>query len=304
MFYKTAKASILGSWQGGNSGSITRTAGLEKTSSYFLQQAGKIDIEAAINDVADEYQISKNPKDYLLLPVRANSCQVPNENGDAFSRQETLRFDHKIGRRVYQTYLLKPHHVNHRAENPRMARGLIVDAHFNDVNPMPEEWKKRYEAATGEPQDRDMFVEALLAVDTKKDPYLAKGLKSGVLKAFSMGCECEATRCSVCNHRAASRLEFCDHIRYGNKMRWFDNPKNPGHKIQAFENCEGVVYSELSAVDQPADPRALASGEVFQLSASLQKMSREDLIELIAFTKINGDRLPKVVAQLIEEALS
>jgi hypothetical protein len=306
VFRRTAKASILGQWEGEKPSSITRTAGLEKFSSHFLQNAGKIDIESGLRDIADEYAISKDPRQYLYIPVRANSVGVPNENGDAFSRKESLRFDHRIGRRVYQTYLLKPHHVNHRADNPRMARGFIVDVHYNDQNPMPEEWRNRYEASTGTQHPRDEFVEALLAVDASKDPYLTKGLKSGVIQAFSMGCECESTQCSLpwCGKIATNRLEFCPHIRYGNKMQWFSNPSDPRMKIQAFEWCNGVVYSELSAVDQPADPRALAIDSAMQMRASQSLLSRSELIELAAFAKVNDDVLPTSLRKLIAEVLT
>jgi hypothetical protein len=307
MFHKRAKVAILGSWEGSKPSNLARTAGLEKTASYFLQHAGKIDVESALRDIAGEYAISNDPRDFLYIPVRANSVGVPNENGDAFSRKESLRFDHRVGRRVYQTYLLKPHHVNHRADNPRMARGFIMDAHYNDQNPMPPEWRECYEASTGMSQPRDEFVEALLAVDMKKDPYLARGLKSGVIKAFSMGCECEQTQCSLpwCGKIAKNRLEFCPHIRYGNKMQWFEDPKQPGRKVQAFEWCEGVLYSELSAVDQPADPRALVAGDPFQMRASLdQPLSRADLIEIAAFANVNKDRLPTSVVRVLAELLS
>ena len=77
----------------------------------------------------------------------------------------------------------------------------------------------------------------------------------------------------------------------------------PGQKKQAYENCNGVVFSELSLVDTPADPRAVANEAPFSLSAS-KKMSRKDLIELVAFSKVNANRLPKVVANMIEEVLS
>jgi hypothetical protein len=306
VFKRTANATILGAWEGDKVSTLTRTAGLEKTASHFLQNAGKVDLEAGLADIADEYAISKNPRDYLLIPVRANSIGVPNENGDAFSREESLRFDHRIGRRVYQTYLLKPHHVNHRADNPRMARGFIADVHYNDVNPMPDEWRRKYEASTGQPQPKDEFVEALIAMDTSKDPYLAKGLKSGVIKAFSMGCECESTQCSLpwCGKVATNKLEFCPHIRYGNKMKWFANPSDPRMKLQAFEHCLGVNYSELSAVDQPADPRALTIDSAMQMRASQELLTREDKIELLAFSKVNADRLPVSVQKLIAEVLS
>jgi hypothetical protein len=304
VFFKTARVAVIGSWEG-TQAAFSCTAGMEKVASYFLQQAGKIDIEGALRDVADAYQISKDPRDYLCIPVRANSVGIPNENGDGFSKDETLRFDHRLSRRVYQTYLLKPHHVNHRADNPRMARGFIVDAHYNDQNPMPPEWRQRYEASTGVAQPKDLFVEALLAVDTKKDPFLSKGLKTGVIKAFSMGCECEETQCSLpwCGKVATNRMEFCPHIRYGNKMQWFQDPQDAKRKLQAFEWCRGVCYSELSAVDQPADPRALSAGDVFQMRASQSGFSRDELIEIAAFARVNASKLPPSVERLIAEVL-
>lgn len=304
-FFKTATVRVLGSWQGDKtSTTLTRTASMSKVSSHFLQRAGHINVEALLADVADAYKISANPRDYVFIPVRANSVNVPNENGDAFSRQETLRFDHKIGRRVYQTYLLKPHHVNHRADNPRMARGVIVDVHFNEMNPMPAEWRKKYEAATGTKIDRDIFVEALLAIDTTKDPFLSNGMKSGSIDSFSMGCECSTTRCSVCDHVASSRLEFCPHIRYGNKLKWFERPSDK-RVVQAFEWCEGVVYSELSAVDTPADPRAVKGSDLFQLHASLEgSMSRKDLMEIAAFAKVHDQKIPASLRQVIANLLS
>lgn len=306
MFFKTARVGVLGVWAGTERSGSTRTASLSKLASHFLS-AGRLDVTGALEQVADAYQISADPKDYIFTPVRANSVDVPNENGDAFSEEESLRFDHKIGRRVYQTYLLKPHHVNHRADNPRMARGVIVDVHYNRQNEMPAEWRSKYEASTGKQIPRDIFIEALLAVDVKKDPYLANAMKTGSVDAFSMGCECAETVCSVCANVATSRLEFCPHIRYGNKLKWFERPGDR-KKVQAFEWCRGVVYSELSAVDQPADPRALRGSDVFQIQAAMTKtgveLTQKETLEVVAFMKAARRSVPigieKLVLQMLE----
>lgn len=277
LFFKQANAESLGLWQGEADGVIghSRVASHSKTSSYFLQNAGKIDVEAALRDVSDLYAISDRAKDYIFIPVRANSVDVPNENGDCFTKTETLRYDSYLARRVFQSYLMKPHHINHRADNPRMARGFIVDVHYNDANAMPDKWRQKYEASTGVPQERDIFIEALIAVDASKDPFLAKGYRADTIRTFSMGCDCQSTRCSICGHRAASKSEFCTHIRGGNKLRWFPSPRLGGKRILAYEECEFVVYGELSAVDEPADPRADKEGPAFSLHASREASSEE-----------------------------
>jgi hypothetical protein len=303
MFRKVARVSVLGSWQGDTPArSMRRTAASE--SSYFLQRAGAIDVEAALRDVAATYKISADPRHYLFFPVRANSVNVPNENGDGFSREESLRFDPRIGRRVYQTYLYKPGHVNHRADNPRMARGVIVDVHYNEATPMPADWRRRYEAATGGDLPKDEFVETLLAIDTQKDPQLAEGMQRGILNAFSMGCDCERTRCNVCGNVATKKSEFCPHIRAGNKLKWFR--RADGRVVQAFEWCEGVVYAELSAVDQPADPRALAAGDMFRLHAALAPpsvLTPAERSQIEAFVRANQADVPEPVARVLAALL-
>ena len=96
MFAKNARVSLLGSvWNHDGTG-FARTASVV-TASHFAQQAGRIDVESVLKEVAGIYKISQDPRDYLFTPVRANSVDVPNENGDAFDREESLRFDHKIG---------------------------------------------------------------------------------------------------------------------------------------------------------------------------------------------------------------
>jgi hypothetical protein len=118
-----------------------------------------------------------------------------------------------------------------------------------------------------------------------------------------MGCECAATECSVCGNRATNRSQFCAHIRSGNKNKFFLDPKK-GRKIKAFERCYGVCFSELSAVDTPADPRAFASGELFQMSAELkQGIGRDELIKITAFAKTHQAVMPDTIKSFIAELL-
>jgi hypothetical protein len=266
---------------------MRRTA-LKRTSSVYGDTWRSLDLAAALDVVAERYAISRNPADYVFVAVRANSADRPNENGDAFAKDELLRFDHHAGKRVYQTYELKPNHINHRASNPKAARGFVLDAAYNKLN------------------SGDEFVEVLIAVDRTKDRIYAKGILDGTINKFSMGCSCAQTRCNVCAKVARTEGEFCTHIRRS-KMRVFKDhgdgnwqltnvtareaSKHPNHKL-AFEWCEFVGYDEISGVDVPADPTALTQ-EVLSRSASLsagdgvpsrEEMERESQMLLVRST--------------------
>lgn len=290
-FTKSATMTVLGVWEDGQP--INRTAAMQHCASYFAetQNTSKIDIAAMLLKVTGEYDISPNPKDYIFEAVRAVTVGTPNENGDAFHKNELLRYDHRLRQAVYQTFILKPHHVNHRADNPKTARGVILDAHYNDSMPAslscPNE-KCGSSTAGIEGRDstglycrkcgsmaKDEFVEILIAVDKAKDPNFAEGVRTGVLNATSMGCVCDSTTCNVCDHVAYNRSEFCQHIRAGNKKKMFQTAA--GNKM-AFEWCNNVVFTEDSRVDQPADPLALQQ-EVLQLAARKEGMVHDQARE-------------------------
>jgi len=280
----------------------------EDASSAYLSGARTIDIKAALGIVAKEYDISSDPGDYIFEAIRGNTTNVPNENSDGFHKQELLRFDHRLGKQVYRTYELKPHHVNHRSADPKNARGFIVDTHYNDSRPpldiCPNEecGAKTADQGSRDPETgihcikcgavvKDEFVELLVAVDRKKDPTFAQGVMTGILKNGSMGCSCLRTRCNVCSNVAYTRSEFCAHIR--NKGKEYDesepgfNPiafvirhkgktaNKPRKVARSFEWCEGVIFDEYSRVHDPADPKA-EQYEILRLSSKVAELESGD----------------------------
>ena len=304
-FIKTASVSTLAVATSDASGSINKTAAFkDDVNSAFLSGTRTIDIKAALAIVASEYEISPNPEDYIFEAIRGNTANVPNENNDAFHKNELLRFDHRLGKQVYRTYELKPHHINHRAENPKNARGFILDAHYNDAaSPADECPNCGTKTASKEGRDasgihcascgtvvKDEFVELLIAVDRSKDPTFAQGVLSGVLKHGSMGCSCLRTRCNVCGKVAYTRSEFCSHIARGKGKEYDEtepgfNPvafvvamsKRASKKkvARAFEWCEGVIYDEFSRVHDPADPKA-EQYEILSLNAKVAELESTD----------------------------
>src|ERR1700693_2812691 len=178
-FPKTSKTQILAFKEDLNSSlTMSKSASVQKVASYYDQDPPKTDdIAEKLKAVASTYSISADPKDYIYVAVRALTAELPNENHDAFSEKELLRFDPKQGCKVYQTFNLKPHHVNHRSADPKQARGVILDSHYNSKN-------------------AEHFPEILIAVDKTKDKKLAEGIASGDISGFSMGCTADWTICS------------------------------------------------------------------------------------------------------------
>lgn len=258
MFFKTAKVQVLAFNQEIDK-PFTKSASVSKVASFY--ESNPItsgDIKAKLEKVADIYKISSDPKDYIYVAVRALTADVPNENYDCFAEKELLRFDTRHGCQVYQTFNFKPHHVNHRSADSTQARGVILDSYYNIKN-------------------AEHFPEILVAVDRTKDKRLAEGIASGELNGFSMGCSADFTICSICNHKASSPSEFCNHIRF-HKGKEFDG------KV-AFESCEGVVFEEESSVDDPADKNALIQDVI--LASKKADMEKETEM-LIVNKKLNA----------------
>jgi hypothetical protein len=307
-FKKFGQMQVLAAWELSQDGQtrIAKTAAEAPLPSFYANPGtpGTLDIGQALKKVATEYDVSDNPQDYIYEAVRACTAGVSNENGDAFSRDELLRFDHRLACAVYQTFILKPHHINHRAENPKTARGVILDSHYNDSAPPMEQCPDcMAHTASREGRDRtglycracgtcvkDEFVEILIGVDKTKDPSFAEGVRTGSLNATSMGCVCDSTTCNVCDHVAYNRNEFCQHIKGGNKKKVF---KTAAGDKMAFEWCNNVVFTEQSRVDQPADPTALQT-EILELTA------KKKATELLPDFLRNETELLKLSKRLVE----
>jgi len=79
-------------------------------------------------------------------------CRLANDNGDFFSYEEL--------KDRYKTFIGKAVFVNHDNENVEKARGIIVDAVWNE---------------------NGKFVELLKAIDKKAYPELARGIELGLV---------------------------------------------------------------------------------------------------------------------------
>ncbi len=299
-FKKTASIEILGASRDGN-GWKKSAAG--KLSSVYMDGGLSVDVESVLDSVGDVYQISRDPSDYLLIPCRACSADRPNENMDAFRREELLRFDPKLGRRVYSTFHLKPHFVNHNASNYSLARGVLIDSHYNDANAANDLVKEAVSEATGNVPANDEFVECLIAVDMSKDPTLAEAYRNGSVYRFSMGCDVGSTECSICGKVASNTFQFCDCVR--SKLAKMPLPLKSGGTRRAFEWCNGTIFAELSAVDDPADKSAEIQEGILHVASTtpaLFELTEAGAYEIAEFAAKNAANLPEPLAGLINSA--
>jgi hypothetical protein len=157
-----------------------------------------------------------------LMPNLAQYGKVirgANANGDFFSYEELLK--------TYKTFIGKAAFVDHDNENVENARGIILDAIWND---------------------RGKFVELLIAVDRKAFPELCRGVEMGYITDVSMGCRCGKSVCSVCGNEAVEEGDFCEHVLMG-KGREIDGKP-------VFEDNQEIEFFEISFVSQGADPLA------------------------------------------------
>ncbi len=89
---------------------------------------------------------------YKYFKTYASKVRGANDNGDFFCHEELSD--------KYKTFIGKSAFVDHDNENVEKARGIILDAIYND---------------------RGKFVELLKAVDKKAYPELARGVELGLV---------------------------------------------------------------------------------------------------------------------------
>ncbi|MFI0967088.1 hypothetical protein ACH4S8_37740 [Streptomyces sp. NPDC021080] len=172
---------------------------------------------------------------FLYVRSRAISSRC-NDNWDEFPADEIAK--------GYQTFIGKPVFVNHKNDNHRRARGVIIDAALHeDKNP---------------DGSRDTWAEVLMEIDAKQFPKLARAILAGHIDRTSMGCDVERSVCSACGNEATTPAEYCAHIPGLKGKRIFRHTAS-GQRVGELvrETCYGLSFFENSVlVEPPADPTA------------------------------------------------
>ena len=165
------------------------------------------------------YELVPIDEYYKNFPKYATVCRNANVNGDFFSHEELTA--------KYKTFIGKSVFVNHDNEDVEAARGIILDAVYNE---------------------NGYFVELLEAIDKAAFPQLANSIEKRYVTDTSMGCRCGYGICSICGNEACFEEDLCEHILSYKGMTF--------NGLPVFEDNRDVEFFEDSIVTEGADPDA------------------------------------------------
>lgn len=208
-------------------------------------QSRNLEINKWLPAAAEVYNISKDIRDYVIVPVPSIISDIPNTNGDSASMKELLKFNIKSGRLVYESWIGKPTCLEHDNKDPLKARGVILDSYLSPLRGFAGNLAK---------------VVKLMAYDRTKDPVLVDNILKRKINTYSMGFMFKAYECSICGHVSYGQT-FCGHTR----------PKQRTYRMNdnrlCYRRCMSLDPIEISIVADPAyvvalsdiilDPRSL-----------------------------------------------
>jgi hypothetical protein len=196
---------------------------------------------------AHDYLKSVNPQPgktiVLVIALGGYSTWGVNRNGDAFpdapvkqghqakcgcckadpggwiTQEEILQNHYKTFEQMGRVYL---HHIN---KDPAGSVGDVIKAFWND---------------------RMRRVELLIGIDNTKAAPLVQRINDGEFPAWSMGCRIREDRCAICMHRAPTRKQYCDHLKFNMRQVM------PNGEVAAALNPSPKFF-DISAVIKPAD---------------------------------------------------
>jgi hypothetical protein len=195
-----------------------------------VEKAGLLlDFHTWLPFASQKYQISSNPRDYVLIPAISIPSGLPNRNGVAFPLDSLTEFNTEHGCQAYKTFVGKPMFIEHQNADYTKAIGVVADA---ALRPM-----------TGFGNGRVWKLLKLAAVDRNKGYEVAPRLLDKTLNTFSMGSYVGRYTCGCCG----ATMGQCSHI---NKRNAKDFYVLDGKLV--FRQVHDIVGFEYSVVTDPA----------------------------------------------------
>lgn len=161
--------------------------------------------------------------DHFLLHVVAmgdHETYGPNKNADTFSKAANQKY--------HPTFVSHGHfYREHRNRDPKtQGIGHIKASAYNE----------------------DMHrIELLVHGHKKKAEEEYQMAKEGKVLSTSMSCRVPWDRCNICNKKAASRAEYCDHMKHG-ALKYHQE-----FEKYAFVFNDEPTFFDISRVRNPAD---------------------------------------------------
>lgn len=193
---------------------------IPKESDFIYIRSRAVSSGNVIVHADNKYELVNIDDYYKDFRKYSQICRNANLNGDFFCHEElTERYKTFIGKSVF---------VDHNNDNVNNARGIILDAIYNN---------------------NGYYVELLEAIDKKAFPQLAGEIEKKRITDTSMGCSCGYTICSICGNEAHTEDDFCEHI-LNYKSLTYDG-------LPVFEDNRNVNFFEDSIITtMGADPEA------------------------------------------------
>lgn len=184
---------------------------------------------------AKHYVISPRIEDYFFRPVPLFITDLPNRNGVGFPAKELARWSEDGGCQAYLTWRGKPLHVEHEADDPTQAIGVVVDVIMRPL--------------VGYGDNRLWKVIALNAIDRTKRTNITSAIEAGKRNTWSMGSLVHGYTCSYCG----AEVGKCSHIDENAKVVLYELD---GQLVYRLVN--GIFGVEFSSVGDPAYGVALS----------------------------------------------
>ena len=186
---------------------------------------------------------------FIYAQITGLHGDEPNDNGDYFAWRDTLLFKTAENEYAFESWRNKPNLLNHDKD---LRVGTVVDV-----------W----------PIFGEKAIEFLLETDKqeamKKDALLIKAFEGDKEITASMGVWVDHSFCSICNNKAFTEDEWCDHLKY-HKGRRIDGQ-------MVYEDNRKICGMELSfiTVGAPADLGAKLR-KVLASKSIIDQLSKEE----------------------------
>jgi hypothetical protein len=201
----------------------------------IFEKTASITKEAQVSDVIAEaienLKAEPGHRYVLVNGIGAGEFWGSNRNGDYFPEGGLKHAGEDYG---FRTFLAGHNFIHHENKDPLKSVGTVKCAHYNEKMHRVE-----------------LLLDTDLAKLAKADPEIYEKVANGDPVDVSMGSKCDFDVCSICSHRAATRQEYCAHLKTA-----MNQIMDGGQKAYAY--TPHPRFFDISYVTKGADVTAKA----------------------------------------------